>query len=81
MASSKTDDRPVWCKRVGVRRGRKRVASCSPRTRMRLEVSSRSVRRGGIKRYQESRRVPCCVIVSYNWSRLLTADFMGLDVI
>ena len=52
MASSNTESRPDCSRILLGRRGRKVVLSFRPRTRMWVELSSRRVRRGGIRRDQ-----------------------------
>ena len=60
MASSKTGARPVWASKEEGRSGRKVERRCRPRERMRVEGSSRRVKRGGVKRFQAVLTVSTC---------------------
>jgi hypothetical protein len=53
IASSKTESRPVWARRVAGSLGRKIERNVRPRERTDVLGSSSSVNIGGTKRFQE----------------------------
>lgn len=67
MASSKTEERPVWVKSCGESLGKNMAVSNSPRVRIVVDGSSRRVRRGGMKRCHVVGIAASCVRVLGLW--------------
>jgi len=67
MASSKTGPRPVCCRIFGGNLGRKLERVERPRERIGVEGSSRSVRSGGMKRFQLWEMISSCFELAIIW--------------